>query len=324
MTQPGGGVLGSGMIMKTENSRRDFLRAGLALGIGGVGASALAVTEPYARVGGARLRLGLAAYSFRNYFKSMRGKPNTKVAADQQIEMTDFIRFCAEQDCGGAELTSYFFDSGVSDAYLAECRLLAHTTGVEICGTAVGNNFSWPKDAPERAEQMAYVKEWIDKAVILGAPHIRVFAGSHPKGVSEEEAERNASEALEEAAEYAGGRGIFLGIENHDSIGTADRLLRIVRNVKSPWVGVNLDTGNFRVEDPYPEIEATAPYAVNVQVKVALKHGGEEKPADLERIGKILRDTGYQGYVVLEYEEDDNPYEAIPPVLDRMRKFCDR
>ena len=34
-------------------------------------------------------------------------------------------------------------------------------------------------------------------------------------------------------------------------------------------------------------------------------------------------DSGYQGYVVLEYEEDDNPFEAVPPVLDRMRKFCD-
>ncbi|MCB1230517.1 MAG: sugar phosphate isomerase/epimerase [Verrucomicrobiae bacterium] len=304
-------------------SRRRFLESAAALTAGGFGASALAVTEPYTRVGQARLRLGLAAYSFRNYFKTMRGKPNEKVPAEDQIEMTDFIRFCAEHNCGGAELTSYFFDPDVSDAYLAECRHLAHVCGIEISGTAVGNNFSYPKGAPERAEQMTYVKDWIDKASILGAPHIRVFAGKHPEGVGEDEAEKNASEALEEAAAYAGSKGIFLGIENHDSIGTADRLLRIVKNVKSPWVGVNLDTGNFRAEDPYPDIEATAPYAVNVQVKVALKYGGETRAADLERIGKILHDTGYQGYVTLEYEENDNPFESVPPVLDRMRKFCD-
>ena len=305
--------------MTSQISRRNFLQNSAFLAAG-TATPAFAATEPYVRVGGPRLRLALAAYSF----KTMRGKPNEKVPEGERIEMTDFIRFCAEQNCGGAELTSYFFDPEVSDAYLAECRHLAHTTGVEISGTAVGNNFSYPKEAPERAEQMAYVKAWIDRSAVMGAPHIRVFAGKHPKGVSEEDAEKNASEALEEAAEYAGRKGIFLGIENHDSIGTADRLLRIVKNVKSPWVGVNLDTGNFRVDDPYPEIEASAPYAINVQVKVTLKHGGKTEDADLERIGKILRDTGYQGYVVLEYEENDNPYEAIPPVLDEMRKFCDR
>lgn len=310
--------------MHQSASRRQFLRQSTLLAASGTIGSAFAVPQPYERVGGPRLRLGLAAYSFRNYFKTMRGKPNEKVPAEDRIEMTDFIRFCAEQDCGGAELTSYFFDPEVSDDYLAECRHLAHRTGVAIAGTAVGNNFSYPKGAPERDDQMEYVKTWIDRSAIMGAPHIRVFAGKHPKGVSEEEAEKNASEALEEAADYAGSRGVFLGIENHDSIGTADRLLRIVKNVKSPWVGVNLDTGNFRVDDPYPEIAASAPYAINVQVKVALKHGGETKEADLERIGKILTEAGYQGYVVLEYEENDNPYEAIPPILDRMRAFCDR
>jgi sugar phosphate isomerase/epimerase len=308
--------------MTPELSRRDFFLHSTLLGLGAA-STALGVQEPYVRTGGPRLKLGLAAYSFRNYFKTTRGKPNEKMPADQQIEMTDFIRFCAKHNCRGAELTSYFFDSDVSDAYLAECRDLAKSLGVVICGTAVGNNFSWPKGAPERAEQMAYVKDWIDKAAVLGAPHIRVFAGSHPKGVSAEDAERNAAEALEEAAEYAGQKKIYLGIENHDSIATADRLLRIVKAVKSPWVGVNLDTGNFKAADPYPDIAASAPYAVNVQVKVALKAGDKKVPADLIRIGQILKEANYQGYVVLEYEEDDNPYESIPPVLDDMRAFCE-
>lgn len=303
-------------------SRRDALKLAGSTALAGVTPSAFAVTEPFARVGEPRLRLALAAYSFRNFFKTMRGKSNTK-NPDRQIEMTDFIRFCAEHDCGGAELTSYFFEPDVGGDYLAECRHLAHTTGIEICGTAVGNNFSYPKGAPEREQQMDYVKQWIDNAVILGAPHIRVFAGKHPKGVSAEDAERNASEALEEAGDYAGKRGIFLGIENHDSIGTADRLLRIVRAVKSPWVGVNLDTGNFRADDPYAEMEGSAAYAINVQVKTKLKINGKEEETDLDRVGKILRDAGYQGYVVLEYEENNDPYEGVPPVLDRMRKFCD-
>jgi len=209
--------------MNSQSSRRALLRNASILSLG-FAAPAFGVTEPYVRTGAPRLTLGLAAYSFRNYFKSSRGKPNEKIPVDQQIEMTDFIAFCAKHHCKGAELTSYFFDTDVSDAYLVKCRDLAKDSGVEICGTAVGNNFSWPKGAPERAEQMAYVKDWIDRAAVLGAPHIRVFAGAHPKGVGPEDAERNAVEALEEAAEYAGQKKIYLGIENHDSIGTADRL----------------------------------------------------------------------------------------------------
>jgi sugar phosphate isomerase/epimerase len=199
---------------------------------------------------------------------------------------------------------------------------LGHVNGVEISGTAVGNNFSYPRSAPERAEQMEYVKRWIDHSMVMGAPHIRVFAGKHPKGVSAEDAESNAIDALSEAAEYAGERGVMLGIENHDSISTADRLLRIVKAVESPWVGVNLDTGNFIGDDVYAEMEASAPYAINVQLKTEIKVGDKRAPVDMERVIKILKDSGYAGYAVLEYEEDKDPFEHIPPLLEQLQELC--
>src|SRR5690606_3076899 len=117
----------------------------------------------------------------------------------------------------------------------------------------------------------------------------------------------------------------YLGIENHDSIATAERLLRIVRAVESPWVGVNLDSGNFIAEDVYAEIAATAPFAVNVQVKTEIRTGADGKgraPADLERVVKILKDSGYEGFVTLEFEEDTDPYEHVPPLLEKLRKWC--
>jgi len=280
-----------------------------------------AAPEPYRRTG-SNLSVALAAYSFRNHFAYMKGKPNSRLEGEAGMDMHEFIRFCARHGGVGAELTSYFFPPAADDAYFAECRKLAHLNGVAVAGTAVGNNFSHPADSPERAEQMRYVKRWIDAAVVMGAPHVRVFAGKHPKGVSAEEAERNAVEALEEAGAYAAERGIFLGIENHDSVGTAERLLRIVTAVQSPFVGGNLDTGNFRADDPYAEMAASAPYAVNVQVKTELRVKGERRPADFERIVGILRDGGYSGHVVLEYEENEDPYEHVPPLLEQLGELC--
>lgn len=283
----------------------------------------LAVSNPYERAG-EKLSLGLAAYSFRNNFRYMRGKENSKFSEDApEMTMPKFIEFCAEHGVDGAELTSYFFPPDADAAYFADCRRVAHINGVAISGTAVGNNFSYPKGAPERDEQMAYVKEWVDNATILGAPHIRVFAGKHPKGVSAEEAEANAIEALKEAGDYAAAKGIFLGIENHDSIGTADRLLRIVTAVDSPFVGVNLDSGNFKSDDPYAEMAASAPYSINVQLKTELNVGEKRESADQERVIRILKEAGYAGYVVLEYEESKDPYEHVPPLLSELQKLCD-
>ncbi|MBK1833148.1 sugar phosphate isomerase/epimerase family protein [Roseibacillus ishigakijimensis] len=305
----------------THSSRRRFFRQA-ALGTAGLvlAPSVGAVSQPFARSGDSRIRLALAAYSFRDYFPYSKERKVAEVPEEVRMNMPKFIRYCAQHGLDGAELTSYHFNPDDTAEDFLACRHQAHINGVSIAGTAIGNNFSHPKDSSERARQMEYVRTWIDRAALMGAPHIRVFAGVPPKGVSEEELEANAISALAEAAEYAGSKGIFLGIENHDSISTPERLLRITRGVDSPWVGINLDTGNFRGGDPYAAIAECAPYAVNVQLKVRLDIEGKKVEADIPRIVRLLREANYQGFLVLEYEETANPYEAIPPLLETLRK----
>ena len=97
--------------------------------------------------------------------------------------------------------------------------------------------------------------------------------------------------------------------------------MEIIRAVKSPWCGVNLDTGNFHSDDPYADLAKCAPYAVNVQVKAEIKRKGakENEPSDLGRIVKMLRDVSYQGFVALEYECKEDPYTAVPRLLKQMK-----
>ena len=246
-------------------TRREFLsRTGVA--VAGLGAlaplapSALGI-EPFTRAGKPKLMLSLAAYSFRQYFKDGKDA-DAKGDPAKRIDMLQFVDYCAEHGCA-AEATSYYFPAQLTDEFLVKLKRHAFLRGVAISGTAVGNTFTHPP-GPKRDAEIKSVKEWIDHAAAFGAPHIRVFAGN-VQGTSKEEAKKLCIEALEGCCDYAGTRGVMLGLENHGGIvSEAAEVLEIVRAVKSPWFGVNLDTGNFYTDDPYRDLELCAPYLGDV------------------------------------------------------------
>ena len=113
--------------------------------------------------------------------------------------------------------------------FLRETREHAASRGVAVSGTSVGNTFTLPK-GERRDAQIADVKRWIDRAAIMGAPHIRVFARSLQKGSDDAQATRLCIEAMEECCEYAGRHRIVLGIENHGGIGGAGVPEQILRS----------------------------------------------------------------------------------------------
>src|SRR5688572_1039380 len=194
-------------------SRRHFLHSAAAFF---AAAPFLQAIEPFTRVGAPRLRLAVAAYSFRDFFKDSTVK-QLPVQGDRALTMETFLDHCAQWNVDGAELTSYYFPKDVTNEQLAATRRHAHLRGVTVTGSSVGNTFTHPA-GPERDKEIAYVKEWIGRAAVLGAPHLRVFAGNVPKGGTLAEAKKTCIEQLEECAAHAAKYGIFLGIENHGGI----------------------------------------------------------------------------------------------------------
>ncbi len=300
--------------------RRHFLRYSVA-GAAAIGStfahSSLTARPPIERKGPARFQIGLAAYSLRQYFSHVKGKPQSPRDDGTAIDMFGFIDYCVAQGFDTAELTSYFFKPEPDDRYFLDLKHYAFVHGITISGTAIGNNFTVGKG--QRLDQeIADAIAWIDRAALLGAPHIRFFAGTGKQ--LEEDPNRliEATDALNRCAEHAATKGIFLGVENHGNL-TAEQMLAIMERTDNPWVGINLDTGNFQSDDPYRDLALCAPYAVNVQVKVSMKKpGGEHYPADFDRIAQILKDANYQGFVILEYE-DDRPYERIPEAAEKLK-----
>ena len=301
-------------MMQRTLDRREFLAAASATAVTAFAGPGLAI-EPIQRSGHGRMRLSLAAYSFRRQLQAKSG-------SEGALNLEGFVDHAAGLGLDGVELTSYFFPKQITAEYLAGLKRRCHVNGLDVTGGAIRNNFTLP-EGEKLQHWFDHVEQWAEHYKALGAPVNRVFAGRPPKRTSEAEAIDRAIVNLEKASELSGRRGVMLALENHDFLMDSDRMMEIVKGVDSPWFGVNLDTGNFRSKDPYKDMERAAPYAVNVQVKVNIRRTGSgHEPSDLERVVKILKDAGYSGSVVLEYEEG-KPYEEIPRYLETLRKHME-
>ncbi|MBH53034.1 MAG: xylose isomerase [Opitutaceae bacterium] len=301
-------------------TRRSFLQKsgiGTALLANSAASSIkLSAGEPFLRPGKPRLRLALAGYSFRKQFLWNKGKPQAPRNKSRPMDFFKFIDYCADHGCEGAELTGYYIPPDAGNKYFLDIRRHAHLRGISICGTAIGNDFSLAKGI-KRDYEVEAARHGIDQAAMMGAPHVRFFAGTAKGFSAGSERIQNCIEALQICSDYAGDRGIFVGVENHGAI-SVGQLLEIISKVDSPWIGINLDTGNFFSDKPYDDIEQCALHAVNVQVKINMQTPERKKyPANLNKVMDILKRANYQGYVVLEYEEED-PFGEIPHWLEKL------
>jgi hypothetical protein len=87
-----------------------------------------------------------------------------------------------------------------------------------------------------------------------------------------------------------------------------------------------VDTGYFLAGDPYKDIAAVAPYAVNWQVKEKVDGQEMKVKTDLKKIVRIARESGYRGYLPIETlskksgEDDYDPHARAAALLKELRE----
>jgi sugar phosphate isomerase/epimerase len=143
-------------------------------------------------------------------------------------------------------------------------------------------------------------------------------------GHNDEEAFGWVQAAIEKLLPRAEECGVVLGLENHWGLGrTAAGVLRIVEAIKSPWLQMTLDTGNF-LEQSYEQMEAMAASAVPLALVQAKTYfgGGRWYTLDLDygRIAAILRKHSYQGWISLEFEGNEDAATGVPKSLALLRE----
>lgn len=267
--------------------------------------AALALSLKSAEKTKGHFRPAICAYSFRTQLK------------DGTMSYADVIRMTADLGADGVDLTTYWLPD-TSNQTLFALKKLAYRSGISLYTLGVRVRLAQPTPELQAAEVGALVK-WVDAAQRLGASHVRVFGGAVPPGATEDQAVAWAVETLKRCADEAAKCGITLGVEDDGGITTtAGRTVEIVRKADSPWVGINLDIGNFR-DDAYHQIELCAPYATNVHFKSQVHVNHDAQPSDLKRILGILGNAGYRGYLAVEYESNGNPLTAVPELISKMR-----
>jgi sugar phosphate isomerase/epimerase len=223
------------------------------------------------------------------------------------------------------------------NAYLQKLKRHAFLSGVDLICLSIHQDFVDP-DRDKRMDNIRHTKKCIRLAHEMGIPCIRLNSGRwgtirsfdqlmenrglEPPldGYDEDDAFRWCIDSIEKCLPDAERYGVHLALENHWGLTRSpEGLLRVARAIRSDWLGVLMDTGNF-LEDPYDKLEMIAPFTTFVQAKTYFG-GGEWYTLDLDyrRIAGILEKAGYKGYVSLEFEGKADPSTGVPQSIALLR-----
>lgn len=247
----------------------------------------------------------------------------------------DFPAMAAEYGVNSIELVNTFYYSKADDtAYWTEfkkkCEAAGVTVGLIMCD-ALGNLGDADPEARKTAVENHH--KWVDVAQFLGAHSIRVNAAGN--GTAEEVAE-NAVDGLSSLGAYGASKGINIIVENHGGYSSDGTWLSgVMAKVDMDNVGTLPDFGNFCIArspdgcakeyDRYKGIAELMPYAKGVSAKShAFDENGNEVDSDFLRIMKIVKESGFKGYVGIEYEgtvlSEDEGIKATKALLERVFK----
>lgn len=300
--------------------RRKFLQTLLTtsavVGTGGFSLANAGEKKTIVNANDHRFKISLNAYSFNN--------PLT----NKKTTLDEVIGFCAKEGFDAIDITGYYFPGypGIpTDEYIYHLKNKAHRLGVEISGTGIRNEFAEP-DKTKRAADILLTKKWIEVAAKLGAPVIRIFTGkSIPANYTWEQVEEWIIEDIKTCVEYGKQHGVIVAVQNHnDFVKTAYQMIDIIKKVNNEWFGLVLDTGSFVTNEPYSEIQKTAQYAVNWQVKEKLNYNGKSENMDLEKLFRIIYASSYRGYLPIETLSPGDPFQIVPPFLKQVRDALEK
>ncbi|MEK4524018.1 sugar phosphate isomerase/epimerase [Paenibacillus sp. BGI2013] len=284
------------------------------------------------------MKVGLSTYSLQQ-------------ALDRkELTVPDAIRWIADQGGEHVEIVPMGFSLIDNPKLIDEIKAVAKEVGIDISNYAIGANFAVQEDAEALEQEIQNVMRHVDVADALGVKLMRhdVAFRPAPEGtVAQFEIDLPVLvKACQRIADYAAGFGITTSVENHGYyVQSSERIQRLLHETARCNFKTTLDVGNFLCvdEDPVSAVKNNIPYASIVHAKdfywrpsyrnpgegwFQTSHGNYLRGAivghgdiDMLEVFRVLKQSGYDGYISVEFEGMENCKTASRIAMDNVRRL---
>jgi sugar phosphate isomerase/epimerase len=312
-----------------SHTRRNFLRK-VALGAAGLGlASSLSarvlanrkspgnppILDPSSPLSPPRdlfFKIAVSQFSFASQFWTKKLDPLDFPAKSKELGITG-LDYCS----------MFFADKAKDTSYLNTLRQRSADAGAYNLRIMVdGEGVLGDLNETNRLKAVDNHYKWIDAAATLGCSMIRVNVEG--EGAPEDVA-KVAVDSLGRLISYGSKSNIDVIVENHIGIScNGGWLAGVMKQLNNPHGGTLADFGNFCINrtkpetmdiagymktkcleeyDRYKGITELMPFAKGVHAKSHLfTADGNDQETDFSRMFKIIKDSGFTGWVSVEYE----------------------
>jgi sugar phosphate isomerase/epimerase len=301
-------------------SRRNFVKGALLCSASAVlaaenGPHTVFPVEP-------RARIAVATYPFRASI--IAPKNEDRDAKKPGMDLAAFARFIrSEFGVRGIEPLDSHFSSTEPDE-IRKLRTAFDAAGVYTVNIPVDESVELcSEDAAKRDAGNARYRHWVDTAVLLGSPSIRIWI---PK-CSDRSDLPKAVRALKPTIDYAAAQNIVVNLENDDPVSASvKRVLAAIELAHSPYFRALPDFGNGLMggDEHFNAagVKQMFVHAYNIShVKDAESVHGQRKTASLEELFAIAKAADYRGYYSMESDSDADPFVDTKHLIEESVKL---
>jgi sugar phosphate isomerase/epimerase len=309
--------------MASSLNRREFVTAALAF------AAAAKAADPSVKFpSDPRKRLSVATYPFRSFIispKKQKRKNSDAQKSEATMTLAQFAGTVKERfNVSGIEPWGRHFESLEPD-YLNNLASAFDKAQLHVVNIPCDANVDLCGDKDAQATAIKTYQQWVEAAIILKSPSIRVHL-SRPHASASAGKVDCALDGLKALAEYGAQKNIVVNLEN-DSPDSEDpyRILKVIEAAKTPYLRSLPDFCNSRLlgDENYnlKALEALFPHALNIShVKDVEMSDGKPFTVDMNKVFAIAKKSGYRGYFSMEFEGAGDPYEGTKLLLEASLK----